>query len=144
MSNKARRRRSNQSSSFHTNHCRRTCNTCRSLLATLVKTTMSSGQGANSRGRGRGSTQQAATKGRGASSTRGSGFNASSSRGSAATRGTFGQASRQNANQPPRGSSGFGAHVDSSQTSSALGTARRATRTGSAGDRFKTVSTSFP
>lgn len=97
---------------------------------------MSSVRGASSRGRGRGSTQQPAARGGGASNTRGRGFSTNSVRGNAAPRGSFGQASRQNATQPPRAAHAPRANVSSSQTP-AFGGAKT---TGNPQERFQAVS----
>ena len=115
--------------------------TCRSLLSLTTETTMSSVRGGTSRGRGRGSTQQPAARGRGASNTRGAGFNTQSTRGNAATRSTFAQGFRGNATRGARGSNAPRANASNSLSTFAAGALNRVKSTGSPNERFQAVST---
>lgn len=103
---------------------------------------MSSVRGGGFRGRGRGSSQPAPTRGR-VSSSRGQVYSSNASRGSTVSRGTFGQPSRQDTNQPARGQNAPNVNGTSQPPTqrSAFGAAK--TR-GSWQERYQTVRISRP
>ncbi|KAK3684423.1 actin cytoskeleton and mitosis protein [Vermiconidia calcicola] len=72
-------------------------------------------RGQSTRGRGRGSTQQAPSRGRGASTSRGRGYSSNAPRGDATTRGTFGRPTPQAGNRGARGLSYTAANAANKQ-----------------------------
>ncbi|KAK3713968.1 actin cytoskeleton and mitosis protein [Vermiconidia calcicola] len=96
-------------------------------------------RGQSTRGRGRGSTQQAPSRSRGASTSRGRGYSSNAPRGNATTRGTFGRPTLQAGNRGARGLSYTAANAANKQDTLRPGASGGAKTRGSWQDRWQAL-----